>query len=273
MYSSSPSSPPRKVQENAPTAAAPPTPAPAEPPRKVALIIAAHPDDADFGAGGTTATWTRQGWEFHYLVVTNGAKGSHDREMSRARLIAMREEEQRNAAAAVGALYCTFLGAEDGELEYTRDALGGIVRTIRRLRPLAVFTHAMQELHRRPFRAVEGEDAEFVGFVNHRDHRITGTLAIDAIYPTARDHLNFPEHIDQEGLETHKVREIYVWGANSPNFTVDISGAIDAKAEAIRRHLSQFGADRDAFLTQLKDRWRDDDGHYYERFDKLVLPR
>ena len=92
---------------------------PPETDNKVGLVIAAHPDDPDFGAGGTAALWTTLGWEMHYLVVTNGAKGTADPEMTSERLVPMREVEQRNAADALGVLSCTFLGGEDGELEYT----------------------------------------------------------------------------------------------------------------------------------------------------------
>ena len=93
-------------------------------PPKIAAVIAAHPDDPDFGAGGTAALWTRQGWEFHYIVVTNGAKGSDDPTMTRDRLIAAREEEQRACAAVLGVSSCVFLGGEDGELDYSRAMLG-----------------------------------------------------------------------------------------------------------------------------------------------------
>ena len=252
--------------------AAAPDPA-ADAPR-VAVIVAAHPDDGDFGAGGTASLWSQQGWEFHLVVATNGSKGSGDRQMTRERLISMREEEQRAAAAVYGVQTCTFLGGEDGELDYSRLMLGKIVREIRKRKPYAVFTHATQELHRSLFRAVEGEaDAEFIGFVNHRDHRMTGTMAVDAVYPTARDHMNFSEQIDMEGLETHKVKELYIWGSNEANFRVDISDAVDQKLRGLSKHLSQFGDRNEGFLDEVRQRWRDADGHYYERFLRLVLPR
>ena len=238
---------------------------------KVALVIAAHPDDPDFGAGGTAALWSRDGWEFHYCLVTNGEKGTADRSLSREALVAMREKEQRAAAEVLGVKSCTFLGSVDGELEYSHEVLGKIVRVIRRLRPHAVFTHSLEVVQLRLFRRLEG-DPEDVGFINHRDHRTTGTMALDAIYPVARDHLNFPEHLE-EGLEPHKVAEFYLWGPREPNFVVDISTVIDDKIRGLMHHTSQFGDRGEDFSLQMRPRWQDEDGRYYERFQRVRLPR
>jgi LmbE family N-acetylglucosaminyl deacetylase len=237
------------------------------------LVVGAHPDDTDFGAGGTVALWSQLDWEFHYLVLTNGAKGTGDREMTRDRLVPLREQEQEACATVLGVTSCTFLGGEDGELDYSRPMLGNIVREIRRLKPYAIFTHTPNIIHRRATPArTEGELAEYEGFINHRDHRNTGTMAIDAVYPTARDHLNFPEHLTDEGLETHHVREVYIWGDNNPNFAVDITDVLDTKIEALLKHDSQFGDRGDMFAEHIRTRWGDADGRYYERFDRLVLP-
>lgn len=248
------------------------SPVPPTPEAHVAVVFAAHPDDPDFGAGGTAAVWSDVGWEMHYVVLTNGAKGTSDRAMTRERLIPAREEEQRNAARVLGVRSVTFLGGEDGELEYTRAMLGKVVREIRRLRPYAVFTHSTEMLHRRLFRAVEGEDEEFMGFVNHRDHRLTGTMVMDAIYPTARDHMNFPEQV-AEGLEPHKVTEFYLFGSNAPNYAVDITGIADRKIEALTQHVSQFAERGEAFAQEIRKRWQDDSGRVLERFQRIILPR
>lgn len=156
-------------------------PADVDPSERRALVIAAHPDDADFGAAGTAALWTREGWEFTYLVCTNGAKGSDDESMTPAQLIRMRRDEQRAAAKVLGVKDVMFLDYEDGELTPSRDFLGDVVKAIRTVRPTAVFTHDPE--------AVIVNNA----FVNHSDHRATGLTAIDAIYPAARDRMNFPE--------------------------------------------------------------------------------
>jgi LmbE family N-acetylglucosaminyl deacetylase len=227
---------------------------------KVALVVAAHPDDADFGAAGTAHLWTKEGWEFYYLVCTDGSKGSDDPAMTSDRLIPMRRREQRAAAEVLGVKDVYFLeGFVDGEMEYSRRLLGEVTRHIRMLKPYAVFCHDPTQIIVRNT------------FVNHSDHRAAGLAAVDAVYPTARDRLNFPEQIE-EGLETHKVKEIFIWTAEQPNFTVDISDAVETKIQALLRHTSQFG-EGDEFLKFVRERWKGEDGRYTERFRRVVLPR
>jgi LmbE family N-acetylglucosaminyl deacetylase len=220
-----------------------------------ALVIAAHPDDADFGAAGTAYLWSRQGWQFYYLVCTNGAKGSDDESIAPAQLIEMRRQEQRDAAKLLGVKDVFFLDNEDGELTPHRAFLGDVVRCIRQLRPDAVFTHDPE--------TVIVRDA----FINHADHRATGLTAVDAVYPAARDRLNFPEQI-AAGLQPHKVSEIYIWGSDRANFDVDITDAIDIKIEALRAHTSQFAGD---FLDRARQRWARPDNRYVESFRRVQL--
>jgi LmbE family N-acetylglucosaminyl deacetylase len=230
----------------------------AEPdPTNVALVIAAHPDDGDFGAAGYTAQLAARGWDVYFLVCTNGSKGTEDREMARERLIALRREEQREACRRMGARDVFFLDNEDGELTYDRAFLEQIVRYIRMLRPHTVLTHDPADIIIRD------------SFINHPDHRATGTAALDAVYPTARDYLNFPEHL-AEGLEPHKVREVLLWSTNQPNFDVDISGDVDRKIHALSAHVTQFG-NREDFISFVRDRWKDEDGRYLERFRRVEL--
>ena len=204
---------------------------------KRALVVAAHPDDADFGAAGTVYLWSREGWEFYYLVCTDGSKGSDDPNISQAQLIEMRRQEQRDAAKLLGVKDCFFLDHVDGELvSGGRALLGDVVKHIRMLKPDAVFTHDHE--------AVVVNNS----FVNHSDHRATGLAAVDAVYPAARDRLNFPEQI-KAGLEPHKVSQIYIWGSEKANFDVDITDAIDVKIEALRAHGSQFSEE---FLPQRR---------------------
>lgn len=224
--------------------------------RKRALVVAAHPDDPDFGAGGTAALWSRDGWEFYYLVCTNGSKGSSDYEMDPTQLIEFRQAEQRAAAQALGVVDCFFLDGVDGELQHTREFLGKVVWHIRKLRPDAVFTHSTETIIRN-------------AGINHTDHRCTGAVTLDAIYPAARDHLNFPEQI-AEGLEPHKVLDVYIWGSNEPNFTVDIGAVADVKVEALMRHMTQF-AHREGFRTSVLDRWRNEEGRLVESFRRVQL--
>ena len=220
-----------------------------------ALVVAAHPDDADFGAAGTAYLWTQQGWQFSYLVCTNGAKGSDDESMKSAELIRLRRDEQRDAARLLGVEDVFFLDNEDGELTPGRELLGEIVRHIRHIRPDAVFTHDPESVIIRDF------------MVNHADHRATGLAAIDAVYPAARDRLNFPEHL-AEGLQPHKVSEIYIWGSERANFDVDITAVIETKLAALLAHKSQF---EPGFIEMLRERWRTPDGRYLESFRRVQM--
>lgn len=224
-----------------------------------ALIVAAHPDDPDFGAAGVSALLARAGWEVRYLVVTDGSKGTDDPSLTPAQLIERRDAEQRAAAEVLGLLDVRFLEFVDGELVHGRDVVGAITREIREFRPFAVYTHDPEP--------VIINDA----FVNHSDHRVTGLATVDAIYPTARDRLNFPEHLEQ-GLQPHKVRELYLWGSNSPNFHVDISEVVEQKIAALLAHESQFPTD-EGFIQQMRARWREQDGSYRESFRRVVLFR
>lgn len=230
---------------------------------KTALVVAAHPDDADFGAAGTTYLWTKEGWSFSYLICTDGSKGTADPTMSPSDLIRIRRDEQREAAKRAGAKQVFFLDNVDGELANTRDFLGDVVRHIRMLKPYAVFTHDPEAYIVRN------------SFINHSDHRCAGQTSMDAIYPSARDRLNFPEQI-AEGLETHNVKEIFIWGSEKANFDVDIGDIVEQKIHALNAHVSQGlgaeNADSD-FLKFVRDRWRGEDGRYTEKFRRVVLFR
>jgi LmbE family N-acetylglucosaminyl deacetylase len=228
----------------------PPTP-------RTALLIAAHPDDGEFGAAGYCAQLADEGWDVSFLICTNGAKGTEDRAMSRERLISLRREEQREACRRLGVKDVFFLEREDSELVYDRGLLEQVVRSIRMLRPETVLTHDPTDI------------IILDSFINHPDHRAAGTAVLDAVYPTARDHLNFPEHL-REGLEPHKVREVLLWNSNSPNFDVDISSRLEQKIDALTAHVTQFGNQQD-FATFARERWKSEDGRYLERFRRIQL--
>jgi LmbE family N-acetylglucosaminyl deacetylase len=227
-----------------------------EGPRR-ALVVAAHPDDSEFGAGGTVAQWSREGWEVYYLICTDGSKGSEDPEMTPDRLVPMRRDEQRAAARVLGVKEVFFLDYVDGELTYTPDLMRDVVRHIRKLRPHSVITHDPNQIVRNMF-------------INHPDHRAAGEVAIDAVYPIARNRPSFPELL-AEGLEPFSVKEIYLWSASDTNFDVDITETIDTKFEALRQHKSQMG-DMEEMEGRLRQFWSGPDGKYLERFRRIVLP-
>ena len=188
-----------------------------------AMVIFAHPDDAEIGSGGVIARWVAAGCEVSYVLCTDGQAGTADRSLTPEALVARRAAEQRAAADFMGVRHVEMLAYPDGELEDTRAFLSDVVRAIRRHRPHTVFVHD-------PYR--------IRGF-QHRDHRKAGVVATDAVYPYARDHLHFPEHITREGLEPHKVRELWYWGADEPDVIVDVTASIDRQVAAIIRHQSQ----------------------------------
>jgi LmbE family N-acetylglucosaminyl deacetylase len=188
-----------------------------------AMVIFAHPDDAEIGSGGVIARWVAAGCEVTYVLCTDGQAGTADRSLTPAELARKRADEQHAAAEFMGVKHVVMLGYPDGGLEDTRELLGDIVRAIRRYQPHTVFVHD-------PYR--------IKGF-QHRDHRKAGLATTDAVYPYARDHLHYPEHITQEGLEPHKVRELWYWGMDEPDVIVDITDSIDRQIAALVRHESQ----------------------------------
>jgi len=191
------------------------------------LVVAAHPDDIEFGAAGTVARWTAEGASVRYLLVTRGDRGSDDPSIDPAELATLREREQREAATEIGVAGVDFLDEPDGQVEPTLRLRERITRAIRALRPEIVMTHDPTVLF------VNNE------WVNHPDHRAVGQVTVDAVFPTARDPLNFREHLDA-GLEAWKVAELYLWSTNEANQLVDIGGTIDRKLAALSRHASQF---------------------------------
>jgi LmbE family N-acetylglucosaminyl deacetylase len=192
-----------------------------------AMVIVAHTDDAEFLVAGTAALWAREGTEVTYVIVTDGDKGSDDPEMTSERLVAIRKEEQRRAAASLGVKEVLFLGYEDSMLQPTLELRRDLARVIRAHRPQTVVTF--------------DPTTRFItdNYPNHPDHRAAGDAAVDAVFPAARDRLTFPELLD-EGLEPHKVRELWLGASSSPNHWVDIEPVLEQKIAALRMHESQL---------------------------------
>jgi LmbE family N-acetylglucosaminyl deacetylase len=203
-------------------AAQEPAPPPIEGPAS-AMVIMAHPDDAEFVCGGTVAKWCAEGWEVRYVVVTGGDKGTHDESMTPEKLAAIREEEQRAACRALGVKECIFLGYPDGFTADDPDLRGQVVRLLRLHRPDVVITW----------------DGFRHGF-NHRDHRTVGIVTADAIYPIVRDRLYYPRD-EEDGLASHQVNEVLLAGTDNPDYVVDITDHWETKLNAILCHASQIG--------------------------------
>ena len=176
------------------------------------------------------------------MQCTSGSSGSNDPAMTSSEIVPIRAAEQRAAADVIGVKNLVVLDHPDGELEADRTFLGEVVRAIRQYRPDVVLCH---DPHR------------FSGF-NHRDHRSVGITVMDAIYPYARDHLHFPEHIS-DGLEPHKVGHLLFWGADSKNAVVDVSDGVDVQIKALAQHKSQIPGLRDGSEVEkrMRERRRD----------------
>ncbi len=224
------------------------------------MVVTAHPDDSEFGAGGTIAKLVKEGCEVTYVIVTNGNKGSGDRTMTSERLALIREAEQRNAARTLGVARVEFLGYPDCEVEDTRELRCDVTRQIRRWRPdlvIAMNPHRSYNLGG-----------------SHRDHRITAGVALDCVYPLARDHLAFPELMPD--YEPHKVLEIHLMQWENPQLVVDISDVMDLKLKALACHASQF-ADFPGVEKRVRERSAElgkPKGYAYaETFDRVVLAR
>jgi LmbE family N-acetylglucosaminyl deacetylase len=187
------------------------------------MAIGAHPDDVELGAGGVLAKWAELGAEVTVVVCTDGGAGTDNYSQAASELIAIRRKEQQLAVDDLGVQHLTMLGYADGALEDTPDFRGVLVKLIRRHRPEVVLSHD-------PYRR-----SRFV----HRDHRITGQVTLDAIYPYARDHLHYPQQIS-DGLATHKVDCCLLWDTDEPNAIVDVSGVFETRRQALRRHASQL---------------------------------
>ena len=191
------------------------------------LLICAHPDDPEFSAGGTVASWVQAGTLAAYVIVTDGSKGSADPEMTSEKLVKLRQKEQRVAAKTIGVSEVVFLGYPDGETYNTPGLRRDITHQIRLHRPEIVITHD-------PTTRITLNT-----YLNHPDHRSVGDTVLDTIYPIARDRLNYPEH-EEHGLEPHKVLDVFLAGAEKPNMWVDIGETMDKKIAALKKHASQF---------------------------------
>ncbi|KPJ77329.1 MAG: hypothetical protein AMJ54_08500 [Deltaproteobacteria bacterium SG8_13] len=224
-----------------------------------ALVIAAHPDDAEFGVAGTVARWTQTGRKVAYVVCTSGDKGTSDRSLASEQLVKIREKEQLEAARLLGVERVEFLRYPDQSLEDTPEFRKEIVRQIRIFRPEIVATSD-------PYRR----------YIWHRDHRIVGQVVLDAVYPYARDHLAYPDLLDQ-GLQPHKVKEVWFWGADDVNHRIDVTETFERKLSALKCHASQVREFTNPNLESwLRRRCRemagDEPFQLAEGFHRVVVP-
>ncbi|MDA8073486.1 MAG: PIG-L family deacetylase [Actinomycetota bacterium] len=190
------------------------------------LVVAAHPDDVDFGMAGTVATWTAAGTEVAYLIVTDGDAGGFDRSISRPEMAAMRRDEQRAAAKTVGVDQVMFLGYTDGRLVPSIELRRDISRVVRQFRPDRLVCQSPERTWQR------------IG-ASHPDHLAAGEAAVCAVYPDARNPFAHPELL-AAGLEPHIVPELWLMAGREPNHYVDVTDTAERKLAALRCHASQL---------------------------------
>ena len=206
-----------------------------------AMVIYAHPDDAEFGSSGTVAKWAKAGVEVTYVMVTNGGSGSSDPAMTRDKLSEIRRAEQEAAARLLGVARVEFLGFEDGYLNVDDDSRRAVARQIRRYRPDVIIS-------------LDPTLRYTQGYVNHPDHIATGEIVMRAINPDASTRLMFPELAGDEGLEPHKPKMLLLmnWGAE-PDYVEDVTDTLETKIQALGLHVSQIGDGFD-YATFVRER-------------------
>jgi LmbE family N-acetylglucosaminyl deacetylase len=230
-----------------------------ETPQRV-LVVVPHPDDAEFWCGGTVAKWINDGAAVRYVLCTDGGKGATDPNISSKELGAIREKELTEAAKVLGVQDVVMLHRPDGGLEDNDDFRKELVRQVRQVKPDVVIC---PEPYRR-------------NLAWHRDHRIAGQVALDAVFPCARDHLHFEELWRDEGLEPHKTGTVLFWGTETSDTFIDISDTMSAKLEALKAHKSQTDGrsqqDIEKFVKEWAQGAADDSGQQYsESFRKVTF--
>ncbi len=224
------------------------------------LVVLAHPDDPEYFCGATVARWAAEGLDVTYCLVTSGDKGADGQGVDPHELALRREGEQQAAAEVLGVRRVLFLRREDGTLEPDLDLRRDIVRVIRQVSPDILVTCDPTTIFPRRTR------------INHADHRAVGMATIDAVYPAAGSALFFPELL-AEGLQPHKVRQVYLAGSQNPDTAVDVTDFVERKLEALRCHRSQI-ADFEEVALGVRERMRDPEApaetpRYLEHFMRL----
>jgi LmbE family N-acetylglucosaminyl deacetylase len=218
---------------------------------KVAMVVVAHPDDAEFGAAGTVAAWVRDGWDVYYVICTDATGGGPDDATdvgpaARRKISETRKREQRAAGAILGLKGVFFLDYPDGLLQPSIELRRDLVRLLRRYRPSRVICQSPERTW---------TPTLTIGRY-HSDHLAAGQATLAAIYPMSQNPWDFPELLE-EGLLSHKITEIYITGAPNVNHFVDISDTMDIKIEALLCHASQFIGRMDEIKDVVRTRFAD----------------
>ena len=232
---------------------------------KIAMTIQAHPDDQEFGVGGTLAKWARAGTRIISVVITSGDSGSNDpaKDGSHKQALAeLREKEQLAANAVLGVQETIFLRYPDGELEPTIQLRKDLTRLIRQHKPDTVLSG--------------NPEAWFYGndYVNHPDHRAAAQAACTAVFPSAGSRLMFTDLL-AAGYEPHDVSRLYIHGSEKSDTWIDISETLEVKIKALQQHVSQIPVDEvGKWMTDWAAEEAKDKGmQYAESYRVMILKR
>jgi LmbE family N-acetylglucosaminyl deacetylase len=212
--------------------------------RRRVLAIGAHPDDLEFGAGGTISRWVDEGWDVRHVIVTSGQRGVQDARQDPEAFGRLREEEARAAAKVCGVTDVTFLGYVDSEVVYSRELQRDLSREFRRHRPHRLLTNSPEQLL---------SDT----FINHPDHRIVAQAALDVVLTGGTTAAIFPELELEEGLPPWRgLEDIWLAGPGGGSEVVDITAYFERKVAALEAHASQIAQIRGGLRELLARRLR-----------------
>ena len=206
---------------------------------KRVLVVMAHPDDCDFGAGGTIAQWSAKGIQVSYCIITNGDQGGEESGIPLEQMAQVRQKEQRDAGAALGVSDITYLNYRDGWLMPSIELRKEIVKAIRIAKPDRMLVQSPERNWERIF-------------ASHPDHLAAGETAIQAVYPDARNPYAFTD-LKEAGFEPWRVREVWMTGSPTPNHFVDITDTFSKKMAALHAHVSQTAHNKE--LEKMVREW------------------
>lgn len=206
---------------------------------KRVLVVMAHPDDCDFGAGGTIAQWSAKGIEVSYCIITNGDQGGEESGIPLEQMAQVRQAEQRAAGKILGVNQITYLNYRDGWLMPSIELRKEIVKAIRIAKPDRMLVQSPERNWERIYSS-------------HPDHLAAGETAIQAVYPDARNPYAFTD-LKDAGFEPWRVREVWMTGSPTPNHFVDITQSFDKKIAALKAHVSQTAHNSE--LEELVRSW------------------
>lgn len=206
---------------------------------KRVLVVMAHPDDCDFGAGGTIAQWTARGIHVSYCIITNGDQGGEESGIPLDQMASVRQKEQRDAGKALGVTDITYLNYRDGWLAPSMELRKDIVKAIRIAKPDRMVVQSPERNYERVF-------------ASHPDHLAAGETAVQAVYPDARNPFAFTD-LKEAGFEPWRVREVWMTGSPNPNHFVDITETFPKKIAALHAHVSQTAHNKE--LEKMVREW------------------